>query len=1233
MKSRNLIVIICLLMTLSCWTVVWGDDTTPPNAPTVTGIADDRGSSNTDAITNDPTLTISGTAEANSTVEVFRDGGSIGTTPVNGSGDWTFDYTGTSLDDGLYSFTATATDAAGNTSAASSAFNVLIDAKKPPAPDGRDPANNTYTNENTPTFSWSEPTDLPDPGGSGVRDYHIIVYDSTHTQVKDSYPSNTQYTPSSGSPLDDDAYMWKLATRDVAGNTGAWGAEWTLVVDTEDPTVTVTSPNGSQYWAGGSTKTITWTASDTNFGATPIDLHYTTNGTDWTEIAIGEANDGSYSWSPVPNLDLSTVKVRVTATDLAGNSASDQSDADFTIDSTRPETTGLDLPDTESVDANCTITIPYSATVTDNLCIDAGGVSVVVEFVTGGGTATLNAPPATIVNQGGSPNTQVNVSGSFTVSDLTAGDVVIRVRINGSDCAGNAAIEASDTVTIGDSTIPVIAGLDLPNTDQSVDEFCSITIPYSATVADNCCLDAGGVSVVVEFVDPHNTAILTAPPASIVNSGGGIPNDTVSVSGSFTVSNLTGDPVQVRVRINGTDCNGNAATQASDVVTIVDSTIPVIVWNIELPPSPQYVDSAICTIALPIQATVTDNCCILAGNVSVDISVTNATLAHDVTVVHVGADVLVSGDITVSALTGCPAVLSVAIDATDCCGNAAIQLTDTVNIIDNTIPVINDLTVSDETVDANCEATVTFSATVTDNCCVTPGAVTVDVTLLTGNATLGTPVINKVQNGQSQVDVSGSVLVSALSGCPATVQVTIDATDCCGNDATQVSDTGYVTDTSIPVINDLVVDDHVLVSADCCETTVNFTANVTDNCCIVPDNVAVTVTLPTNNAILENIVVNRVQNGQGRVDITGSADVRCLTSCPARVEVHIEATDCCGNDAVPVSSTATEGRVYDETIPDPKDDRFRWIARGGDAPFQLDVMQNDTDNCSSCTCCGTMWIHDIVDPPEYGTATIEVDHGDCNGGSSIRYAQYHGYCGTDEFTYRIEDSCGNVSSTATVFVNLIAETVMDDIYLTTCTNNLISFAIEATDPRINPRNPDEIPFVFSIVTPPMHGVISGDLGDMTYTVHGGTTEEIESAAITLLYTPAAGFTGRDALTLRFSDPFGGSSTAMVDIAVIECAGQPGAPPPFALRQGEIFPLIVPLTFASVYEKEWNTVTLIAETDGTVYQGALSATWEESIGRYVLGLDTASLPPGLYRMTIPLGNGETVTLMIEVSEAI
>ena len=77
---------------------------------------------------------ISGTAEANALINVLLDGGSIGTTTADGAGVWSFDYTGTVLTDGSYVLTATATDAAANTSAVSADFNITIDTSTPAAP-------------------------------------------------------------------------------------------------------------------------------------------------------------------------------------------------------------------------------------------------------------------------------------------------------------------------------------------------------------------------------------------------------------------------------------------------------------------------------------------------------------------------------------------------------------------------------------------------------------------------------------------------------------------------------------------------------------------------------------------------------------------------------------------------------------------------------------------------------------------------------------------------------------------------------------------------------------------------------------------------------------------------------------------------------------------------------------------------------------------------------------------
>ena len=65
-------------------------------------------------------MTLKGTAEANSTVTVFDNSTKLGAATTNSSGAWTF-ATGT-LASGSQSFTATATDRAGNVSPASSAL-------------------------------------------------------------------------------------------------------------------------------------------------------------------------------------------------------------------------------------------------------------------------------------------------------------------------------------------------------------------------------------------------------------------------------------------------------------------------------------------------------------------------------------------------------------------------------------------------------------------------------------------------------------------------------------------------------------------------------------------------------------------------------------------------------------------------------------------------------------------------------------------------------------------------------------------------------------------------------------------------------------------------------------------------------------------------------------------------------------------------------------------------------
>ena len=91
------------------------------------------------------------------------------------------------------------------------------------------------------------------------------------------------------------------------------------------PAVTVTSPNGGESWAGGSSRAITWTSSL----VANVKLEYTLDGTTWSVItASTPAAAGSYAWT-VPNTATSAAKVRVS--DAASALVSDASNAAFAI--------------------------------------------------------------------------------------------------------------------------------------------------------------------------------------------------------------------------------------------------------------------------------------------------------------------------------------------------------------------------------------------------------------------------------------------------------------------------------------------------------------------------------------------------------------------------------------------------------------------------------------------------------------------------------------------------------------------------------------------------------------------------------------------------------------------------------------------------------------------------------------------------------------------------------------
>ena len=84
---------------------------------------------------------MNGTAEANSTVNVYEGSTQIGTTTTNGNGTWS--YTTGTLSDATHTFTARATDAAGNTGVWSAEHTATVTSSVPSTPTEFPDATNT----------------------------------------------------------------------------------------------------------------------------------------------------------------------------------------------------------------------------------------------------------------------------------------------------------------------------------------------------------------------------------------------------------------------------------------------------------------------------------------------------------------------------------------------------------------------------------------------------------------------------------------------------------------------------------------------------------------------------------------------------------------------------------------------------------------------------------------------------------------------------------------------------------------------------------------------------------------------------------------------------------------------------------------------------------------------------------------------------------------------------------
>ncbi|WP_198117827.1 DUF4214 domain-containing protein [Massilia rhizosphaerae] len=191
-------------------------DTTPPTAPTLAV------TKNANGYATGSTPVVTGTAEANSTVKVFTaDSTLIGTATVDASGVWSL--TTKAFADGTgYSIFATATDVAGNTSAASGAVTFNIDAHAPVVP--------------TLALQYTQGANVATLSGTGEAGTHIDVVRAGATV--DDYIFIAGATVGADgkwivttSPLPNGSYQVNVASSDLAGNATASLNNVTFTVD------------------------------------------------------------------------------------------------------------------------------------------------------------------------------------------------------------------------------------------------------------------------------------------------------------------------------------------------------------------------------------------------------------------------------------------------------------------------------------------------------------------------------------------------------------------------------------------------------------------------------------------------------------------------------------------------------------------------------------------------------------------------------------------------------------------------------------------------------------------------------------------------------------------------------------------------------------------------------------------------------------------------------------------
>ncbi|WP_292517316.1 FG-GAP-like repeat-containing protein [Mesorhizobium sp.] len=263
-------------------------------APKVTaGLEHDTGSSSSDSVTNDPTLT--GTSDPNAVISFTLNGNATDwTTTADANGAWTFTPTG--LANGASTIVASEADAAGNVGSASLTFT--LDTTPPPATE----ALVSDTGASASDRITSNPA-LTGSGDPNAVVHFMVDGDPVDATATAGASGAWTFTPTG---LANGSHTVVASETDAAGNLGT--ASLSFVLDTSAPIV------ADVLQTQVSKKLLTTTMSGHSEAGDVITLYEGTK-------ALGSATAGADGKWAISLANLSNAVHAFTTTDLAGNSA------------------------------------------------------------------------------------------------------------------------------------------------------------------------------------------------------------------------------------------------------------------------------------------------------------------------------------------------------------------------------------------------------------------------------------------------------------------------------------------------------------------------------------------------------------------------------------------------------------------------------------------------------------------------------------------------------------------------------------------------------------------------------------------------------------------------------------------------------------------------------------------------------------------------------------------------